>query len=347
MFSMSRSMRGISSKQKEVDPTFEVDKIQIDEDINENGKYDEDGVVFRPWENEEKPDYYLGSITKNNSSFLGVFNEKFERNGYGLSVYENGDEYFGYFEGDKRNKNGIYLWPQEKRNGLIYNEMYYGYWKDNKRDRNGIYLWINEPTGNDQFENANFDAYVGLIENDTFKKGTYLSKNGDDYYLYHGLFDNELKKTDDNAFYYSSKYDRLLHGKIKKDVFISGYVAFFNPESGMLEDIIFCNQGKGGSISNIMLKDELMKNDKDFAKEEKTITTFRNVILEEDYFGDIYAQYKDIKNFMTAEMNSLDVFDDGERYEDIINICAGYNEHNIFNDIEKKAFGKNASRDYN
>ena len=50
---------------------------------------------------------------------------------------------------------------------------------------------------------------------------------------------------------------------------------------------------------------------------------------------------------MTAEMNSLDVFDDGERYEDIINICGGYNEHNIFNDIEKKAFGKNASRDYN
>ena len=60
MYSMSRSMRGISSKQKEVDPTFEVDKIQIDEDINENGKYDEDGVVFRPWENEEMPDYYLG-----------------------------------------------------------------------------------------------------------------------------------------------------------------------------------------------------------------------------------------------------------------------------------------------
>ena len=231
---MSRSMRGISSKVKEIDPTFEIDKVQVDEDINENGKYDEDGVIFRQWENEEQPDYYLGQITKNNSSFLGIFNKNFERSGYGVSIYENGDEYFGFFDGDKRNKNGIYLWPTEKRNGLLYNEMYYGYWKDNKRDKNGIYLWINEPTGNEQFENANFDAYIGLIENDTFKKGTYLSKNGDDYYLYHGLFDNGLKKTDDNAFFYSSKYDRLLHGKIKKDVFISGYVAFFNPESGIL-----------------------------------------------------------------------------------------------------------------
>ena len=90
-----------------------------------------------------------------------------------------------------------------------------------------------------------------------------------------------------------------------------------------------------------------MKNEKDYSKEEKTITTFRNVILEEDYFGDIYAQYKDIKNFMSSEMNSLDVFDDGERYEDIINICGGYNEHNIFNDIEKKAFGKTVPRDFN
>lgn len=81
-----------------------------------------------------------------------------------------------------------------KKNGLIYSEMYYGGWKENKRDKNGIYIWIDEPLGNEQFDSANFDAYVGLIENDTFKRGTYLSKNGDDYFLYHGNFDNELKK---------------------------------------------------------------------------------------------------------------------------------------------------------
>ena len=54
--------------------------------------------------------------------------------------------------------------------------------------------------GNEQFDRANFNAYVGLIENDTFKRGIYLSKNGDDYFLYHGNFDNELKKTDDMLF---------------------------------------------------------------------------------------------------------------------------------------------------
>lgn len=191
--SKTRSMRGTSSKKIE-DPTFEIDKIQVTDDINENGKYDEDGILFQRWENEELPDYFLGQITKNNETFLGTFNGDFERTGYGFCTYENGDQYFGYFEKDQRNKHGIYLWPSEKKNGLIYSEMYYGFWNNNKRDKNGMYIWIDEPLGNEQFEPANFDTYVGLIENDTFKRGTYLSKNGDDYYLYHGNFDNELKK---------------------------------------------------------------------------------------------------------------------------------------------------------
>ena len=337
--SMTRQMRGTSKKIE--DPTFEIDKVQVTDDINENGKYDEDGVLFQKWENEEQPDFFLGQITKNNETFLGTFNGDFERNGYGFCTYENGDQYFGFFEKDQRNRHGIYLWPSEKKNGLIYSEMYYGFWKNNKRDKNGMYIWIDEPLGNEQFDAANFDTYVGLIENDTFKRGTYLSKNGDDYYLYHGNFDNELKKTDDNAFYYSSKYDRLLHGKIKKDAFAGGYVAFFNPESGALQDIIHVTIGKDGNVIQIKLRDELIKTDKDLAKEEKLITTFRNVILEEDYFGDIFAKYKEIRNFLNTQMNTIDIYQDKEGLADIMDICEGYNLNNIYNDIEKKAFNNN------
>ena len=97
MFSTkSRSMRGTSKKIE--DPTIEIDKIQVTDDINENGKYDEDGILFQKWDNEEMPDYFLGQITKNNETFLGTFNGDFERTGYGFCTYENGDQYFGYFE---------------------------------------------------------------------------------------------------------------------------------------------------------------------------------------------------------------------------------------------------------
>lgn len=53
---------------------------------------------------------------------------------------------------------------------------------------------MNEPLNNKEFDNANFDAYVGNFDNDKFVRGTYLSKISDDYYLYHGNFDGEGKK---------------------------------------------------------------------------------------------------------------------------------------------------------
>lgn len=36
------------------------------------------------------------------------------------------------------------------------------------------------------FEEISFDAYVGTIADDRFKKGTYLSKVNDEYFLYYG-----------------------------------------------------------------------------------------------------------------------------------------------------------------
>ena len=338
--SSSRYMR----KTSKVDPCFEVDKIRVNEEINENEKYDEDGIIIKKWEGEDDADSYLIQIDKANSSFIGVLNGKFERNGYGVCTYENGDQYFGYFDNDQRNKHGIYLWPQEKKNGSVYSEAYHGFWRDNKREKNGIYLWLDEPISNEQFDNANFDAYVGLMENDKFRRGTYLSKIGDDYYLYHGNFDQDGKKTDDNAFFYSSKFDRLLHGKVKKDVFVSGYIAFFDSNSGLLKDIAFVSQGRDGNISNVILKEELLKDERELAKEEKIITTFRNVILEVDYFGNIYSSFKDIKNFVGSKMNSPEIFEDKEKFPEVINLCSSYNNNNIYNDIEKKAFGNKKGR---
>lgn len=343
--SSSRYMR----KAQKQDPCFEVDKIRVNEEINENEKYDEDGIIIKKWEGEDDTDSYLIQIDKANSTFIGVLNGKFERSGYGACTYENGDQYFGYFDNDQRNKHGIYLWPSEKKNGSVYSEAYHGFWRDNKREKNGTYIWLDEPISNEQFDNANFDAYVGLMENDKFRRGTYLSKIGDDYYLYHGSFDQDGKKTDDNAFFYSSKYDRLLHGKVKKDVFVSGYIAFFDSNSGLLKDIAFVSQGRDGNISNVILKEELLKDERELAKEEKIITTFRNVILEVDYFGNIYSSFKDVKNFVGNKMNSPELFEDKEKFPEVINFCSSYNNNNIYNDIEKKAFGnkkgRNDSRD--
>ena len=76
--------------------------------------------------------------------FLGVVNQMLEREGFGVNIYQNGDNYFGYFSEDKRNKHGIYSFKPKIENNFILNKYYYGLWKDNNRNEHGIYLWLKE-----------------------------------------------------------------------------------------------------------------------------------------------------------------------------------------------------------
>ena len=48
------------------------------------------------------------------TSFLGVVNGMFEREGFGVNTYQNGDNYFGYFSEGERNKHGIYSFKPKK-----------------------------------------------------------------------------------------------------------------------------------------------------------------------------------------------------------------------------------------
>ena len=45
--------------------------------------------------------------------------------GYGLNNFENGEQYFGYFEHDSSFK--AYFWTDEKKGNYIYNEVYCGF----------------------------------------------------------------------------------------------------------------------------------------------------------------------------------------------------------------------------
>lgn len=318
--------------------SIELDKDRVMEELNEKGEYEGNEISIRKMEaeegDEEENDSYLVEITKNNSRFMGILNNEFKREGYGLNKLENGDTYLGYFENDERSKHGIYIWAPEKRSKNTLTECYHGFWKENKKEKNGIYIWLEEPKKNSQFDKANFDAYVGEFEDDTYKKGTYLSKVGDNYYLYYGKFDREGQKSDDNAYFYSSKNDRLLHGRISKDNFMSGYISMFDPNSGLLKDLAYCTFDKDGNNTSIILKDELQKEEKD--REVKAITTFRNIILEYDYFGIIYDKYKEIKKCINKDFDSIDIFEDGKKFPKIMKLCSDYNSNNINNDIVNK-----------
>lgn len=327
--------------------TQSVDSIVFDKDkiinsINYCGKYDESGVVIRKWEGEDHSDLFIADIKTERLSYMGILNGKLQRDGYGLTTFENGERYFGMFTANIRNRHGWYEWPSQpsKTNPKkIEKEFYYGLWKDNKKDDHGVYLWLTENKDSEPFEDfekADFHAYIGTLSCDTFKKGTYLVKQGEQYYLYYGSFDEKGKKYGDKCFFYNSTEDQLICGKVINDQFISGYLGLFDEEQGILTDILQCEftyEDNKPSISSYKQKEEILEEEKATSIEE--LTLFRNIILNKDYFGDLYTKFKEVNAFINENMKNLEVLDSQEQFPNIMQISVEYNNLSIFQDIEK------------
>lgn len=323
---------------EESDLKIFLDKEKIVEAISKDGQYVTDDVKIKKWEGSEGTESYLIEMAKSNIRYNGVLNKIFERDGYGIHEFSNGDKYFGFFKEDKRNFNGIYFWPSEEKNGRKYSEMYYGFWRDNHKDSNGIYLWLDEPTNNNDqnFDNTNLEAYVGQFEEGTYSIGTFLQKTEDDYYLYYGKFTKNGQKNDDNGFFYSSKFDRLFHGKIENDDFVEGYVFFFDSEEGSIENIVYSCFDKNMNVTSFKLEKELDETEKE--NESKLCSRFRDVILGIDYFGELYQKVKDISHFVEENLGNVDIFNDNEKFPLMIKLAVAYSRNNIDKDISDKVF---------
>ena len=115
-------------------------------------------------------------------------------------------------------------------------------------------------------------------------------------------------------------------------------MAFFESDSGELKNLVHCTFDKKGNVENIVLMNDLDEDEKN--KEEKDITQFRSVILEIDYFGNIYEQFHNIKDFIRDNVGSIDVFEDGNKFPKLMKLCGKQGENNIFKNIEKQPFIK-------
>ena len=314
-------------------------KKEIIEKIKETGKYESGDTIIIKWEDEMNKDteMYIVKNKFNKMPFFGVVNYEFKREGYCINNYQNGDEYFGYYSNDLRNKQGLYIYkPRLINSKIISRQYYFGLWENDKKNGRGIYLWLKDnnilnnnnlynPFNN--FENANFQAYIGEIEYDKFTKGTLLKKEGDNYFVYHGkLNPKNLKKEGKECFYYSAKLEELFYGTFKNDIFIEGYIGKFN-ENGELKNIAKFQNNK------IIEEDKLNKYD-NIKNISKKIVNFRNIIMSKDYFGDLYNIFKNIINFKNQNMNDINIFNSG-KYLDLMDIAASYNQVSIYKDIEK------------
>ena len=316
------------------------DKKDIISKIKSNGKYESGTTTIIKWEDDMNSDteMYIVKNKYKNLPFIGVVNYEFKREGYCINSYTNGDEYFGYYSNDTRNKQGFYIYkPKLIMNKFIIRQYYFGLWENDMKHGRGIYLWLKENISNNisnklynpfnNFDTSNFHAFIGELDKNNFKKGTLLKKEGNDYYVFHGFVDSKnLKKNGKECFYYSAKLEQIFFGNFRNDIFTEGYVGKFN-DNGEIQNIVKYQNKK------IIGKDELSKLD-NIKSVSKKITTFRNVIMSKDYFGILYNVFKNVIIFKNKNMNDINIFN-SEKYLDLMEIAASYNQVSIFKDIEK------------
>ncbi len=317
-------------KEPQKNSKISLDKAAIFKTLDKTGEYKNESlkITIKKWEDDDVVGNMFIIKIEGETPFLGVVNGMFEREGFGVNTYSNGDIYFGYFSKNQRNKHGIYSYKPKLENNFILSEYYYGMWKDDYRDGYGIYLWLRENKSNEPFNNfetSSFKAYIGNISKDIFTKGTLLIKSENNYYIYHGQFNSEGKKHGDLSFFYSAQKELLLYGTFDNDIFISGYIAKFTDEG----NIIKINKYFNGKIEE---KNE--SNSKEIEIVEKIMFNFRNIIMSKDYFGDIYKEFKEVNKFREKNMNNLEILN-SDRYIDIMKAAVGYNKISIFRDIEK------------
>ena len=325
-----------SSKNK-----IHYNKKDIQKKLNSNKKYLTNNTTIIRWEDDMNPDakMYILKNKFNNLPFIGVVNSEFKREGYCVNKYLNGDEYFGYYSNDLRNKQGMYIYkPKYETGKIILRQYYFGLWENDLKQGRGIYVWLKEDKNNSKnsynnksynpfnnFDKANFDAYVGNFDKNKFTKGTLLKKEGDNYFVFHGWFSNS-KKNGKNCFYYSAKLEEILYGTFKDDKFIEGFVGKFDDNGDLKNLIKYKNK-------SIIEKDKFEPSD-DEKEVAKKILTFRNIIMSQDYFGILYDKFKDAIDFKNANMNNVELFN-SYLYLDLLDIAASYNQVSIFKDIEK------------
>ena len=156
-----------------------------------------------------------------------------------------------------------------------------------------------------------------------------MTKKGENYYVYHGRFNENNEKEGDGVFYYNSEKDELMYGKVEKNKFKNAYLTVFD-EEGNIKHGIFVNYDEKGKIVDYKQKEEIEDKSEIFEKMFK----FRNIILDKDYFGDVFETFKTTIEFIETNVN-LESFDSQEQFPKLINASFNFNKITIKEDIEK------------
>ena len=318
---------------------LKINSLKISELLNKNANvnFNNKKYVFQQLER-HSDDSIIASISSKDekTKFLGIIDKlQYERNYLGFQLYENNDIYLGNFKENMKNNFGCYLFSPENKNNSLLTEFYLGNFDYDQMQTNGMYLWMNELNqnvnenlnGNEflknlvdvkkiyendenddkNFENCNFSGFVGDIKENDFGNGIYFQKEGNDYKLFYGNLNvNENKNLNNESnlliiINNDENDENIVYGKVENGKFTEGKL--FNIEYDDKVEI--------ATIKKIItFKDNVQIDEKsnDIKQNEyENILIFRNLCMEEDWFGIIFKIYQNffkyLNNIIKTDVN--------------------------------------------
>ena len=287
--------------------------------------------IIHRWQGEANSKDYIAKIKKNDSTFIGILDFDLTKQGYGFLSLPDNEKYFGFFTEDLKSKHGIYEFPDKINDDKIEREFYFGLFNEGKIYNHGVYLWIKEDKNVNMFHNfddADFRCFIGNLNEKHFIEGTFMTKEGDKYNVYHGKFNENNEKEGDGAFYYNSEKDELIYGKAVKNRFEEGHLCSFD-EDGNISNGIYVVFDEDGKVKSYKKRDEIEDKTNVFQK----MFDFRNKIMDADYFGQIFQTFQETMNFINTDVN-FESFDSPEKYPKLISATYNFNKIKIKDEIE-------------
>ena len=298
---------------------IKFDILKIDSKIKKESRYQENETIFEfcpeyiP-ENQEDSDQkidipkYISKIKTLNFEYIGILSKNLKKENYGYNCFDNGEEYFGQCNKDKKEGYGIYYFKneEEKNNTGMIKQVYVGEFKNNMKSGEGIYFsvssFIEEKKENKIiYKPSDFNLVIGNFSDDNFTKGIIYSMKEGKRKIYRGKLNKEGKKEDEKGELYEDN-DKIFFGIIKDNIMIEGRIIIMKDN---IKDngYYFTKKGKNvldGDVDFEYLKGE--ENDDKYIKKMIELNTiFNNEILQE-----LYVNIMNIKEKVNDKENNFE-----------------------------------------
>ena len=285
---------------------IKFDILKIDAKIKKDNVYEENYNKFQfcidynpdnQTDEDEKTDIpkYIAKINTKTFKYLGILSKNLKKELYGYNYYDNGDEYFGQWNKDKREGYGIYFFKEEGGDSI--KQIYIGEFKNNKKSGEGMYFHITKLGQEEDLSiPIDYSLAIGNFIEDNFTKGIIISMKDGKRTIYRGKINKDGKKNDDHAELYEDN-NKIFHGIFKDNNMSEGRIIIM--KEGKKVNGYYFNKKNEEDVNFNYEKGE--NDDEKFIKNLNAL----NAVLEYEKINDLFINIMMIR----VKANSSNNFD--------------------------------------